>query len=63
LGFIIADASWSIPIKLVFLLTLALIIIIGIYHFIISRIPFIRVLFGMKGKRNERMYHKPNVKI
>ncbi|MBY0148169.1 acyltransferase family protein [Neobacillus niacini] len=63
LGFIIADVDWSIPVKLVFLLTIAFIIIIGIYHFMISRISFIRILFGMKGIREERMYHKPNVKI
>jgi glucans biosynthesis protein C len=63
LGFIIADVDWSIPVKLVFLLTIAFIIIMGIYHFMISRISFIRILFGMKGIREERMYHKPNVKI
>lgn len=63
LGFIIADVDWSLPVKLVFLLTIAFFIIMAIYHFIISRISFIRVLFGMKGKRKERMYHKPNVKI
>jgi glucans biosynthesis protein C len=63
LGFIIADVDWSIPVKLVFLLTIAFIIIMGIYHFVISRISFIRILFGMKGIREERMYHKPNVKI
>jgi glucans biosynthesis protein C len=63
LGFLIAEVDWSIPVKLVFLLSLAFFIIIGFYHFIISRIPFIRVLLGMKGKWKEHMYHKPNVKI
>ncbi|MDF2790762.1 MAG: hypothetical protein K0S80_3863 [Neobacillus sp.] len=63
LGFLIAEVDWSIPVKLVFLLSLAFFIIIGFYHFIISRIPFIRILFGMKGKWKERMYHKQNVKI
>lgn len=62
LGFIIADADWSIPVKLVFLLTFSFIIIMAIYHFMISRISFIRILFGMKGKRKERIDHKPNVK-
>jgi glucans biosynthesis protein C len=62
-GFMIAEVEWSIPVKLVLLISLAFIIIIGSYHFIISRIPFIRILFGMKGKRKERMDHKPNVKI
>jgi glucans biosynthesis protein C len=63
LGFMIADADWSIQVKLVFLLTMAFVIIMAIYQFMISRISFIRILFGMKGKRKERMYHKPNVKI
>ncbi|NYE04131.1 peptidoglycan/LPS O-acetylase OafA/YrhL [Bacillus niacini] len=63
IGFMIAEVDWSIPVKLVFLLSLSFFIIIGFYHFIISRIRFIRILFGMKGKREERMYYKPNVKI
>jgi glucans biosynthesis protein C len=63
LGFIIADDDWSIPVKLVFLLTVAFFIIMAIYHFVISRLTFIRVLFGMKGKRKERLDHKPSVKI
>lgn len=63
LGFMIAKVDWSIPVKLVYLLSLAFIIIMGIYHFIISRIPFIRILFGMKVKGKERMVHKLNVKI
>ncbi|MFB3163397.1 acyltransferase family protein [Neobacillus sp. 179-J 1A1 HS] len=63
IGFMIAEVDWSIPVKLVFLLSLSFFIIIGFYHFIISRIPFIRILFGMKGKREERMYYKSNVKI
>jgi glucans biosynthesis protein C len=64
LGFIIADVDWSIPVKLVFLLTIAFFIIMAIYHFVISRLSFIRVLFGMKSnKSKERLYHKPNVKI
>jgi glucans biosynthesis protein C len=63
LGFIIGDAAWSIPVKLVFLLTFSFIIIMAIYHFMISRISFIRILFGMKGKRKERIDHKSNVKM
>lgn len=63
LGFMIAEVDWPIPVKLVFLLSLAFIIIMLIYHLIISRIPFIRNLFGMKGKGKERIVHKLNVKI
>ncbi|WHX98351.1 acyltransferase family protein [Neobacillus sp. DY30] len=54
LGFMIADVASSIQVKLVFLLTLAFVIIMTIYHFLISRISFIRILFGMKGKREGR---------
>jgi glucans biosynthesis protein C len=63
LGFMIADIDWSIPVKLVFLLIIAFVIIMAIYHFMISRISFIIILFGMKSKRNEIVDHKPNVKI
>ncbi|WP_419887314.1 acyltransferase family protein [Neobacillus niacini] len=63
LGFMLADLDWSIPAKLVILLTIAFVIIMTIYHFIILRISFIRILFGTKAKREERMYNKPNVKI
>jgi peptidoglycan/LPS O-acetylase OafA/YrhL len=54
LGFLIAEVDWSIPVKLVFLLSLSFFIIIGFYHFIISRIRFIRVLFGMKGQKGRK---------
>ena len=52
LGFIIADVKLSIPVKLVFLLTIAFIMIIAICHFMISRIFFIRISRRVAKKGN-----------
>jgi glucans biosynthesis protein C len=61
LGFLIADMEWSISVKLVFLLVTAFIMIIVFYHFIISRISFIQILFGMKGSMGKIPGIKRNI--
>lgn len=48
LGFLVADVSWSIPIKLIFLIVAAFLIIIVLYQFLIVKISILRILFGMK---------------
>jgi glucans biosynthesis protein C len=60
-GFVIADTDWTIPVKLVFLLTIAFVMIMAFYHFMISRTSFMRILFGMKGKRKEH-YESTRIK-
>ncbi|WP_129725973.1 acyltransferase family protein [Ectobacillus funiculus] len=49
LGFLIAGVSWSIPLKLIFLIVAAFLIIMVLYEFLIARVSIFRVLFGMKG--------------
>jgi glucans biosynthesis protein C len=61
LGFLIADMEWSISVKLVFLLVTAFIMIIVFYHFIISRISFIQILFGIKGSMGKIPGIKRNI--
>jgi glucans biosynthesis protein C len=61
LGFLIADWEWPIIVKLIFLLGTAFILIIVYYHFIISRISFLRILFGMKGSTGK--IHRLRVKM
>jgi glucans biosynthesis protein C len=61
LGFLIADWEWPIIVKLIFLLGTAFIMIIVFYHFIISRISFLRILFGMKGSTGK--IHRLRVKM
>lgn len=58
LGFCITNSDYSIPVKLIFLIMISLIIILVLYQFIISRISFLRVLFGMKGKTEIGRYQK-----
>lgn len=64
LGFFIADLEWSIPVKLLLLLVVSFVIIMSIYHFIISKVSILRVLFGIKGSQNrsERTAN-PDIKI
>ena len=47
-GYIIYNFSWSIPIKLFFLITISFALIITIYHFFIRKIKLLRVLFGLR---------------
>lgn len=48
IGFYLADMNGSILVKLGILLITAFAIIMFLYHFVISRISILRVLFGMK---------------
>ncbi|WP_413299494.1 acyltransferase family protein [Bacillus sp. 1P10SD] len=61
LGFFIADETWSIPVKLIFLMVTAFCIIMLLYHFIISKVAILRILFGIKGEKKPKS--EPNVKI
>lgn len=61
LGFFIMNLNWSITIKLIFLLSAAFIMIMVLYHFIISRISLIRVLFGMKSSSGTIIDNKSNL--
>lgn len=49
LGFWIAGVSWSIPLKLIFLIVDAFSIIMVLYQFLIAKVSILRILFGMKG--------------
>lgn len=48
LGFLIKDLPWSVPVKLLFLITAAFAVIMLIYHIVIRRLKVLRFLFGMK---------------
>ncbi|UII56413.1 acyltransferase family protein [Cytobacillus spongiae] len=52
IGFFIKDLSWPIGLKLVFLICISFIIIMGIYHYVVRNLSPIRILFGLKGKKN-----------
>ncbi|MEH7082052.1 acyltransferase family protein [Neobacillus drentensis] len=60
LGFFIRDLSWSIPVKLIFLVPVSFILIIICYHFIIRRVQFLRFTFGMKGHANKSVTFSKN---
>ena len=61
LGFLITDLDWPILVKLFFLLVTSFIMIIIFYHFIISRVAFIQILFGMKGSTEKINDIKGNI--
>ncbi|WP_226670471.1 acyltransferase family protein [Metabacillus litoralis] len=48
LGFYLKDLDWPVGVKFVLLIMFSFTIIILTYHFIIRRISFLRVLFGLK---------------
>ena len=48
IGYMIYDFSWSIPIKLLFLITVSFVLIMTIYHFVIRKVKILRILFGLK---------------
>ena len=48
IGYIIYDFSWSIPMKLLFLITMSFALIMMLYHFVIRKIKILRILFGLK---------------
>ncbi|MEH7074925.1 acyltransferase family protein [Neobacillus drentensis] len=48
-GYIIHNLSWSITVKLLFLVPVSFMMIMFCYHFVIRRFYVLRFLFGMKG--------------
>lgn len=57
-GFLIKDAAWPIYAKLLFLVIISFCIICLTYHFIIRKVPFLRVLFGIKGQKHPKWTDK-----
>ncbi|MGV2939656.1 acyltransferase [Mesobacillus sp. LC4] len=51
LGFSIYNLEWIVPVKLIFLVSAAFLIIMGLYELIIRRVNILRVLFGLKTNR------------
>lgn len=51
IGFFIYNLEWSVPLKLIFLISAAFLIIMVLYELIIRRVNFLRVLFGLKANR------------
>lgn len=51
IAFLIRDFSWSIPIKLIFLISVSFTLIMLSYHFVIRHFAILRVLFGMRSIR------------
>jgi glucans biosynthesis protein C len=51
LGYQIYDLSWSLPLKVSFLVGGSFVIIMLLYHYVICRIGILRFFFGMKGKK------------
>jgi glucans biosynthesis protein C len=48
IGFYIYNLEWKVPGKVIFLVPIAFTIILISYHFIIRRVNFLRVLFGLR---------------
>lgn len=55
LGFFIYNLEWSVFVKLTFLVPLAFSIIMCLYHLVIRRVNFLRILFGLKGIKKENL--------
>ena len=53
LGFFIYNLDWSVPVKLIFLVSAAFGIIMSLYQLLIRRVQFLRVLFGLKEMKKE----------
>ncbi|MFI8684803.1 acyltransferase family protein [Rossellomorea sp. NPDC077527] len=51
IGFLIRDLSWPIPVKVVILVSGSFFIIAFTYHVLIRRVSFLRILFGIRGKK------------
>ncbi|MEW8970599.1 MAG: acyltransferase family protein [Mesobacillus sp.] len=51
LGFFIYNLGWPVPVKLIFLISAAFLIIMGLYELIIRRVNILRVLFGLKASQ------------
>lgn len=60
LGFFIYNLEWTVPLKMIFLVSAAFLIIMGLYELIIRRVNILRVLFGLKIKRLEGGPSVPN---
>ncbi|MEH7180401.1 acyltransferase family protein [Neobacillus vireti] len=60
-GFFIAEYDWSIQFKLLFIIITAFLIIMFIYQFVIIKVSFIRILFGMKGNRRKTIDIQTNI--
>lgn len=52
LGFFIYNLEWTVPVKLIFLISAAFLIIMGFYELIIRRVNILRVLFGLKANQS-----------
>ncbi len=52
IGFLIKDWSLPISLKFFFLTVVSFLIIAFIYHFVIRTLPFLRILFGLRGKKH-----------
>ncbi|MGG3564669.1 acyltransferase family protein [Neobacillus rhizosphaerae] len=61
IGFFIANEAWSIPVKLIFLMVVAFLIIMLVYHLMISKVSTLRILFGIKG--DSKTKSSPDVNI
>ncbi|KZE63984.1 acyltransferase [Fictibacillus phosphorivorans] len=48
IAFLIRDVSWSIPVKLIFLISVSFTLIMLCYHFVIRHVSVLRILFGMR---------------
>ncbi len=51
LGFFIYNLDWTIPVKMIFLVSASFLIIMCSYELIIRRVNVLRVLFGLKANR------------
>jgi glucans biosynthesis protein C len=49
IGYFIHDLSWSVSLKVLFLISVSFMLIMFCYHFVIQRFAVLRFLFGMKG--------------
>ncbi|WP_066298575.1 acyltransferase family protein [Bacillus sp. FJAT-29937] len=58
IGFFIYNLEWEVPVKAMFLVPTSFMIIMILYHFIIRRINFLRVLFGLKMIQKDKIYEK-----
>jgi glucan biosynthesis protein C len=62
LGFFIYNLAWPVSVKLIFLISAAFLIIMGLYELIIRRVNILRVLFGLKTNRPGEGSLVPNSK-
>ena len=64
LGFFIYNLDWAVPVKVVFLVTAAFTIIMILYHFVIRKINLLRVIFGLRvAKENKIVTEKIKTKM